>query len=498
MKLARLVALVGACALAGLLQPAWAKNYALLIGNSAYSIGALDNPANDAHDLAGVLKSTGFETTVILNQDAEAMRQAIRDFGEKLRNNDGIGFFFFAGHGVQVAGENYLLPVGFPFRNENEVQAHAVSANLVLRYMEDAKSRVNVIVLDACRNNPFIKTRSLKTRGLAPMDAPSGSLVAFSTAPGTEASDGSGRNGLYTKHLMANLKVPGLTIEQVFKRVRESVENESEKEIGRKQSPREESSLKGGDIYFVPPKAAAGAAANAEAVELAYWNSIANSTSTADFESYLAQYPQGRFAELARNRLKAVKSAGTVARAETRGDMQAPAAPGPVAMARPGKVYSSAGSFSFEDRADAPMRAAELISISCRDLIRDKRVRLTIEEKGGIAQQSRSAFRAAIEERMKAIGVRVAASGGADLLMRGTIEAAAGANPVLGIGEVDLDADFSLSSANGKRLAQASASGGAYAGRHTKGSVKGAAQGIWEEKSEEIVGKLFRDYCADR
>lgn len=497
MKLARWIALAGAFVLTWVQQPAWAKNYALLIGNSAYSIGALDNPANDAHDLANVLKSTGFDTTVILNQNADAMRQAIRDFGEKLRDNDGIGFFFFAGHGVQVAGENYLLPVGFPFRNENEVQTHAVSANLVLRYMEDAKSRVNVIVLDACRNNPFIKTRSLKSRGLAPMDAPSGSLVAFSTAPGTEASDGSGRNGLYTKHLMANLKVPGLTIEQVFKRVRESVENESEKEIGRKQSPREESSLKGGDIYFVPPKVAAGGA-SAEAVELAYWNAIANSTSTADYESYLAQYPQGKFAELARNRLKAVKTAGTVARAETRGDMQAPAAPGPVAMVRPGKVYSSAGSFSFEDRDEAPMRAAELISISCRDLIRGKRVRLSIEERGAIAQQSRNAFRAAIEERMKAIGVRIAAGGSADLLMKGSIEAAAGANPVLGVGEVDLDAEFSLSSSAGKRLAQASASGGAYAGRHTKSSVKGAAQGVWEEKSEEIVGKLFRDYCAER
>lgn len=498
MKLARRLALAGVFVLTGLLQPAWAKNYALLIGNSAYSIGALDNPANDAHDLANVLRSTGFDTTVILNQNADAMRQAIRDFGEKLRDNDGIGFFFFAGHGVQVAGENYLLPVGFPFRNENEVQTHAVSANLVLRYMEDAKSRVNVIVLDACRNNPFIKTRSLKSRGLAPMDAPSGSLVAFSTAPGTEASDGSGRNGLYTKHLMANLKVPGLTIEQVFKRVRESVENESEKEIGRKQSPREESSLKGGDIYFVPPKVAAGGA-SPEAVELAYWNSIANSTSTADYESYLAQYPQGKFAELARNRLKAVKTAGTVARAETRGDMQAPAAPGPVAMARPGKVYSSAGSFSFEDRDDAPMRAAELISISCRDLIRGKRVRLAIDEKGAIAQASPNAFRNAIEERMKAIGLKIAAaSGAADLLMKGSIEAATGANPVLGVGEVDLDAEFSLSTPAGKRLAQASASGGAYAGRHTKGSVKGAAQGVWEEKSEEIVGKLFRDYCAAR
>ena len=500
MILARLIALAGGFLLA--MQPAWGGNYALLIGNSAYSIGALDNPANDARDLAAVLKSTGFDTTVLMDKDGAAMTQAIRDFGDRLRGNDGIGFFFFAGHGVQVAGENYLLPVGFPFRNENEVQANAVSANLVLRYMEDSKNRVNVVVLDACRNNPFIKTRSLKTRGLAPMDAPSGSLVAFSTAPGTEASDGSGHNGLFTKHLMANIKVPGLTVEQVFKRVREAVENESEREIGRKQSPREESSLKGGDIYFVPPKVAAGGGANAEAIELAYWNSIAASNNTADFESYLAQYPQGKFADLARNRLKAARSAAPIARAETRGEMQAPAAPqapSPMAMARPGKVYSSPGSFSFDDKNDAPMRAAELISISCRDLIKGKRVRLTIDEKGSIAQQSRNAFRQAIEERMKAIGVRVAAGGAAaDLVMKGAIETAAGANPVIGVGEVDLDAEFNLALPSGKRLAQASASGGAYSGRHTMSSAKGAAQGVWEEKSDEIVGKLFRDYCADR
>ena len=214
--------------------PALAKNYALLIGNSNYSIGALDNPANDANDLANTLRSIGFDTMVRVNVDAEGMRNLIRDFGSKLKNNDGIGLFFFAGHGVQVNGENYMLPVAFPFKNEQDVEKNGVQANMVLRYMEDSKNRVNVVVLDACRNNPFIKTRSLKTRGLAPMDAPSGSLVAFSTAPGTEASDGSGRNGLYTKHLMANVKVPGLTVEQVFKRTREGVENESEREISRR------------------------------------------------------------------------------------------------------------------------------------------------------------------------------------------------------------------------------------------------------------------------
>jgi hypothetical protein len=292
--------------------------------------------------------------------------------------------------------------------------------------------------------------------------------------------------------------VPGLTVEQVFKRVREAVETESEREIGRKQSPREESSLKGGDIYFIPPKAVAGSSTNDEAVELAYWNSIANSSNTADFDSYLAQYPQGKFADLARNRLKAVKVATPLARAETR-DIHAPSAQSqaPMAMARAGKVYSSPGGFSFDDKSDTPMRAAELISISCRDIIKGKRVRLTIEEKGSLAQQSRNAFRQSIEDRMKAIGVKVAAGGTVDFLMKGAIETATGANPIVGVGEVDLDADFSLSLPSGKRLSQASAAGGAYSGRPTRSSTKGAALGVWEEKSDEIVGKLFRDYCAE-
>ena len=214
------------------LPAANAKNVALLVGNSSYSLGQLDNPANDARDLANVLRSLGFEIVIKIDADATTMMAAIRDFSERLKNNDGIGLFYYAGHGVQVNGENYLLPVGFPFRNEQEVEKVAVQANTLLRYMEDSKNKVNVIILDACRNNPFIKTRALKSRGLAPMDAPSGSLVAFSTAPGTEASDGSGKNGLYTKHFMSNIKVPGLTIEQVFKRTREGVENESERELG--------------------------------------------------------------------------------------------------------------------------------------------------------------------------------------------------------------------------------------------------------------------------
>ncbi|WP_126443828.1 caspase family protein [Sulfuricystis multivorans] len=487
--------------------PAWAKNYALLIGNAAYSLGPLDNPVNDANDFAKTLREIGFDARVITNQNKEAMMQAIRDFGERIKGNDGIALFYYAGHGVQVEGENYLLPVNESIRNEEEVKKNAVPANLVLRYMEDSKNRVNVVVLDACRNNPFLKTRSLKSRGLAPMDAPSGSLIAFSTAPGTEALDGSDRNGLYTKHLMANVKVPGLTVEQVFKRTREAVEIESERLAGRRQSPREESSLKGGDMYFVPPPA--GKQTDDAAIELAYWNSIANSDSSADFESYLAQYPNGRFAELAKNRLQAMKSRQTLARSETRtadgGQTaapaasaaptpafgQPPAAPTRLAAARPGGVYGSARKFSFsDDEGQATVKAAEFLSIGCRDMIRNKKVALQLDDRSGGGE----VVRQSLEAKLKSIGVKLAANkAGADFVVRGKITAASGINRLVGINEVDLTADFTLLLKNGNAVASTSAYGSSFSGANRQQTVRA----LWDEKSEEVVGRLFGDYCSD-
>jgi len=471
-----------------------ANNYALLIGNSDYSIGALDNPANDANDLANVLRAIGFETIVRLNGDAETMKAAIRDFGAKLQANDGIGFFFFAGHGVQVNGENYLLPVGYPFRSEADIEKAAVPANLVLRYMEDSKNRVNVMVLDACRNNPFIKTRSLKTRGLAPMDAPSGSLVAFSTAPGTEASDGAGRNGLYTKHLMANIKVPGITVEQVFKRTREGVESESQREFGRKQSPREESSLKGSDMYFVAaPSAPSGT--NLADIEVAYWSSISNSTNPADFESYLNLYPKGNFADIARNRLQAVKSGKLAQSTETRAageEGRSTVTTKSPMTAKSGGAAGTGSTFRFSDNeGENAIKAAEFLSISCRDLIRNKRVRVQMSNRSGggaLVQQS-------VEAKLRSAGVRlVSASGVADLVVKGTVEATRNVNPVLHINEIDMIADLSLVLPSGNTVATTSVSGGAYSGSNTRQ----AARTLWDEKAEEAVGRLLSIYCAGR
>ncbi len=492
---------------AGLLALApWAsaKNFALLIGNAAYTIGELENPTNDARDFAKVLRDVNFDVKVLTDQDQQAMMQAVRDFGEKLKNNDGIGLFFFAGHGVQVEGENYLLPVSVPIRNEEDVKKNAVPANLVLRYMEDSKNRVNVVVLDACRNNPFIKTRSLKSRGLAPMDAPSGSLIAFSTAPGTEALDGVGGNGLYTKHLMANAKVPGLTVEQIFKRTREAVELESEKIAGKRQSPREESSLKGADMYFVPPPAGKGGADDA-AIELAYWNSIANSESGADYESYLAQYPNGKFASLAKSRLQTLQAKQTqLAKSESRmAGEGAPSAPktsgGAIFSGAPtkpstttrssGSVVASTGGFKFSDHEEqATIKAAEFLSISCRDSIRGKRVALQLDDRSGGGE----VVRRALEGKLRSVGVKLVANRtGADFVVRGHITGSQGVNRTLGIDEVDLTADFTLLLKNGNAASSTSVYGSSFSGSNRQQAVRA----LWDEKGEEVVGRLFGDYC---
>lgn len=475
-----------------------AKNYALLIGNAAYAVAPLDNPVNDANDFARVLREVGFEVKVQTDQSPEAMSQAVRDFGAKLRNNDGIGLFFFAGHGVQVDGENYLLPVGVPMRNEADVKQHAVPANLVLRYMEESKNRVNVVVLDACRNNPFVKTRSLKSRGLAPMDAPSGSLIAFSTAPGTEALDGTGRNGLYTKHLMANAKVPGLTIEQVFKRTREAVELESEHIAGRRQSPREESSLKGADMYFIPPPAGSGGV-DSGAVELAYWNSITNSQNSADYESYLAQYPEGKFSGLAKNRLQELRTRTQLARSETRAADNTPpqatatatatATAPSIAAVRPGTVFGTGSGFRFSDHEEqATVKAAEFLSIACRDLIRNKRILIQLDDQSGGGEP----VRRALESKLKSIGVRLGTDrNSSDFILRGKIVGTQGINRMLGIHEVDLTADFTLLMKNGNAVAATSAYGSSFSGSNRQQ----ATRLLWDDKSEEVVGRLFGDYC---
>ncbi len=268
---------------------------ALVIGNSNYKSAPLKNPVNDAKAIADKLQGLGFKVTLKLDQDQKSMAEAIRVFGNQLKAG-GAGLFYYAGHGMQVKGRNFLIPVDADIQNEDEVPYRSVDANEVLSKMETAKNRLNLMILDACRNNPFSRKFRSSSQGLAQMDAPSGTLVAFATAPGSVASDGTGKNGLYTQHLLANLGQPGLPVEQLFKRVRVGVM----KDTRNAQVPWESSSLVG-DFYF-KPGTAAPTTTDPTAIELAYWESIKDSTSADDYKSYLKKYPNGQFADIAKRR----------------------------------------------------------------------------------------------------------------------------------------------------------------------------------------------------
>jgi tetratricopeptide (TPR) repeat protein len=230
--------------------------HALVVGNAAYQSAPLLNSVNDATAVAKVLEKAGFKVDLKLNASQKQLQDAVTSFGDKLRGG-GAGLFYFAGHGVQIKGRNFLMPVGADIKREDEVPYKAVDVQQVLDKMETAKNRVNVVILDACRDNPFAGVaRSSRSGagGLSQMDAPIGSLLAFATSPGAVASDGKGSNGLYTQHLLANIERPGMSIEEVFKRTRLGVRLDSNGQ----QVPWENTSLEG-DFYFFPPSPTAKA-----------------------------------------------------------------------------------------------------------------------------------------------------------------------------------------------------------------------------------------------
>lgn len=230
----------------------WAQSYqkrlALVVGNSNYEHGgSLPNPVNDAKAIAVALQSVGFEVMSYENVTQKELKMAINAFGQKLKGYE-VGVFYYAGHGIQNKGMNYMIPVEADLQTEAQVEFDCVAADRVLAYMDAAQVKVNVIIMDACRNNPFERSwhRSANGNGLAMMNAPTGSLIAYATAPGRVASDGTGSNGLYTSALLKYLGDPKLTIEQVFKKVRTEV---TEKSMGA-QVPWETTSLTGDDFYF--------------------------------------------------------------------------------------------------------------------------------------------------------------------------------------------------------------------------------------------------------
>jgi Caspase domain len=290
--------------------PRVTKRIGLVIGNGAYvNAPPLKNPPNDARDMVATLRALGFEVTSGINVNQREMKRLIREFGQKLKAG-GSGLFYYAGHGVQSKGRNYLFPVDADIQSEAEVEDSGVDLALVLNVMDEAQNGLNVVILDACRNNPFARSFRSASEGLAQVDAPTGTLIAYATAPGRVAADGTGQNGLYTSELLKAMQIPGLSALEVFMRVR----GEVMKQTGNNQVPWEASSLVGGFYFSGRSRNASSAApSNAEAslinridpaaFELSYWETIKNSTDPEDFRAYLEKYPNGQFSAIAKRRL---------------------------------------------------------------------------------------------------------------------------------------------------------------------------------------------------
>ncbi len=227
---------------------------ALVIGNSAYDRSPLRNPVSDARAMADTLTRLGFRVTLRTDVDLAHMVDAMEQFTREGRNDD-VRLFFYAGHGVQFRGRNYLVPVGATIDAPEEIPAFTADLQQLIDRMQRAAKGVNVIILDACRTYPMLARSGVRTRGiqtpagegLAQVSAPSGTLIAFSTAPGAVARDGASGHSVYARHLLSNLEIPGLTIEQLFKRVRTAVLNDTDQS----QVPWENSSLTG-DFCFRP------------------------------------------------------------------------------------------------------------------------------------------------------------------------------------------------------------------------------------------------------
>ncbi|MEZ5040132.1 MAG: caspase family protein [Saprospiraceae bacterium] len=219
---------------------------ALIIGNSAYlNGGALRNPVNDATDIAAALQNMGFEVLLHTDLNLRQMDKALEDFGKKLKNYR-VGLFYYAGHGVQVGGENYLVPIDAKLTSEGETRYECVPSGILLAKMEEAAT-TNIIIMDACRNNPFARSwsRSAGGTGLAAINAPKGTFIGFATSPGNTAADGSGRNGIFTNAFLQNIKTPGITIDQLFNRINRVVDGLT----NGAQIPWKSSSLQD-DFYF--------------------------------------------------------------------------------------------------------------------------------------------------------------------------------------------------------------------------------------------------------
>jgi uncharacterized caspase-like protein len=462
------------------------RRTALVIGNSAYQKSPLVNPVNDAQGMAATLGSLGFTVTKIENASKSQMSDAIRKFGDTIKFG-GVGLFYFAGHGVQVNGENFLLPVDDDIQEKNQVAIKGIEAKLVLQAMSHAKNRLNVVILDACRNDPFVPgasralvptgntdglPRSDSVGGLARMDALVGTLIAFATAPDSVAADGSGKNGVYTENLLRHITEPGLRIEDVFKRTRFAVRQETS---GR-QVPWENTSLEG-DFYFVAPSTGSAAPSG----------SAAQSTT------------------LVRDQQAALPPS----RSET-------------AAAQP--VRSPSGfSFSREEEKDRARQFAKADAIRarlqapCPEALRQRPIVIDITEEsradGLIATERSSRFAQLVSQHLQQAGLttsfavsqgqsagpagRSSASAGrasrpqGNYSIQGVVFSQQGTNRLARLNEASVNAELALRDPAGRIITMVEVSGERFAGQDSSA----AARALTKEQASDASSQLYTAFC---
>jgi hypothetical protein len=295
-----------------------AKRVALVIGNSAYkSAPALKNPRNDADGMAAALSRLGFQVLKGTDVDQFNLKALVRSFSQEI-DTASMALFFYAGHGLQVNGKNYLIPVDAALDKEADLDFEAMDMNFILRQLE-RKDRTNIVLLDACRNNPLstglsraMGERSVFVgRGLARVETGVGTFIGFATQPDFVALDGEGQNSPFTEALLKHIETPGLDIELLMRRVREDVISSTQG----KQVPWSNSSLVGEVVLKVTPAAVEAEKAPEPAVqapapqppqgasreiEIAYWNSVKDSNNPTFLRTYIEAFPKGVFAQLAR------------------------------------------------------------------------------------------------------------------------------------------------------------------------------------------------------
>jgi uncharacterized caspase-like protein len=461
------------------------RRTALVIGNSAYQKSPLVNPVNDAQAMAASLGSLGFTVTKIENASKGQMADAIRKFGDTIKLG-GVGLFYFAGHGVQVNGENFLIPVDDDIQEKNQVATKGIEAKVVLQAMGNAKNRLNVVILDACRNNPFAqnvsralvptgntdgRARSDSASGLAPMEALVGTLIAFATAPESVAADGSGKNGVYTENLLRNISEPGLRIEDVFKRTRFAVRQETS---GR-QVPWENTSLEG-DFYFVAP--AAGSAASS--------GSAAQSTASAREQQ----------ASLQTNRSETT----------------------------PAKPVRSPSGFSFarEEEKDRTTRFGKddeiraRLQAPCPDALRQRPIMIDITEEsradGLISTERSSRFAQLVNLNLQQAGLTTSLAGSqaqpagaaakagraprsqGSYSVQGVVFSQQGANRIIRLNEASVNAEIALRDPAGRIITMVEVSGERFAGQDSSA----AARALTKEQANDASSQLYTAFCGSQ